>query len=356
VNKKKKGFTLVELLVVIAIIALLIGILLPALSRARRNAIRVKDSSNIRSVLQGFNAFAPDNQNRFPEPSVVDRNHRTLNLPSSGDVGEKNTTGGVMSIMIFQRILTPEIVVSPADTGSVIVYEDFEYDRPRGVPQQSLARQAQWDPKFKGSVADHLNDDGIFAGAPGTANGVSNALISNNSYAHTPIGGARRAQWQNTVSSSQVVIGNRGPDYVMPTSVPTTNPNEPFFWELQPGTTGTDSPTLTFYGSANSWEGLLGFGDASVRVFREPNPDEVILTRRQGNNTFTLPDNVFMDEWWEGAGVNPGTQTANTRRNVLLRQWYKGIPLQENFNQNVNQFLNTPGKGGQRVYIDGAFD
>ncbi|MFZ0035210.1 MAG: type II secretion system protein [Sedimentisphaerales bacterium] len=62
---KKRAFTLVELLVVIAIIALLMSILMPALAKAKKQAITVLDHSNLKQLGTAASAFTNDNDNYF---------------------------------------------------------------------------------------------------------------------------------------------------------------------------------------------------------------------------------------------------------------------------------------------------
>src|SRR5690348_14980544 len=65
-NPCRRGFTLVELLVVIGIIAVLIGILVPTLSRAREAAKRTQCLSNLRQIYTMLNMYA--NQFHGPVP------------------------------------------------------------------------------------------------------------------------------------------------------------------------------------------------------------------------------------------------------------------------------------------------
>ena len=66
VSTHRTGFTLVELLVVIGIIALLIGILLPSLAKARQAATTVKSLSNLRQLGIGLEFYRNDHSGRYP--------------------------------------------------------------------------------------------------------------------------------------------------------------------------------------------------------------------------------------------------------------------------------------------------
>lgn len=72
-ERKKAGFTLIELLVVIAIIAILAGMLLPSLSRAKEAGRRVSCNNNLRQVMLSMAMYMDDYNGTVPTPSNTNR-------------------------------------------------------------------------------------------------------------------------------------------------------------------------------------------------------------------------------------------------------------------------------------------
>jgi prepilin-type N-terminal cleavage/methylation domain-containing protein len=101
-GRREGAFTLIELLVVIAIIALLIGILLPAIGKARQTAQDLRCAANNRGIGQAMLQYGNDQKDWFPVIPVQTPNGPRL---TKGQVFERqHTAGGVAGLFSTYQI------------------------------------------------------------------------------------------------------------------------------------------------------------------------------------------------------------------------------------------------------------
>ncbi len=171
---KKMAFTLIELLVVISIIALLIGILLPALGAARKAANIGKNSSNIRSIIQAMRIFGNQNKERLPgmcngcgPGNIVPAD----DIPYTSNKDGGDTVEGRYGILLERNLVEPDILVSPADdrspyalsSGVSLVQTNYSYSMLNITA--GTGRRQVWE---SGPLGVHvaLMSDRLFQGNP----------------------------------------------------------------------------------------------------------------------------------------------------------------------------------------------
>ncbi|MEQ9460354.1 MAG: prepilin-type N-terminal cleavage/methylation domain-containing protein [Phycisphaeraceae bacterium] len=221
---RRRGFTLIELLVVISIIALLIGILLPALGAARDTARSAVCLSNLRQVGVGVYAYVQDHDGLLPGAGLNHAGGVGLNEQGSwfftlSAYADGSLVGRCPSdVSVYWEEVSPTLgrlrLVSYAlnnlITGNVPGFEDYrDLDRIARATETIYAVElAEEDPGF--AVSDHVHPEAWLTMPPAQRASVVGQQMaidrhaSSSNYLYLD-GHAASLDWEETMSGPPFV-------------------------------------------------------------------------------------------------------------------------------------------------------
>src|SRR5262245_43357632 len=152
---RRAAFTLVELLVVIGIIAILIGVLLPALRNAREQAVSIQCLSNLRACGQLIYLYANQNKGMLPPTNnqQVDKFPKGDTQIKAGSTGTGETNTGVFYPNLREALdrlanpgRKPWTPYEPYDAGNVRIFycpANYLFDNQPRASQDAAGNNSQ---------------------------------------------------------------------------------------------------------------------------------------------------------------------------------------------------------------------
>ena len=339
---RRKAFTLIELLVVISIIALLVGILLPALGKARIAAQRTLNSSNQRQLMIGIHAHAADNNGFAPyltssfeyldvpglanyDPAIAGNEvhvrgygafitGRSIWGASNGGGGPNTQLGiGVLlprgkdaagsdQFLPFGNYLTMDVMYAPSDKEATVTFTSGN------ATYGPFPRENPSDWARRGWFGDEYTSPWTKDGSPSWNNWLAGNFDMTGSYLY------RGPDYSHVGSAGEFLGDNvEGPYNDGGTTV--FNPGSPDNVTAAFTNAATESPKFASKGvlmdrslnttDPNTEGSHVALGDGSVEFFA----DNDWITDVAGNVT---------KNWWSGGWASPGS------RRFATYDWYKG--------------------------------